>query len=140
VSLALALTLLLCGGGAVSAFLLLRNADNGGGAPDPATAVTRFLSAVYSEQDADAASELVCREARDDKKVTAKVEEVRGYARQYDAPQFRWATPSVASQDEERATVAVGLTMTTRDEKTAEQRLTFTVVKKTGWWVCEVSG
>ena len=28
--------------------------------------------------------------------------------------------------------------MTTADEKTADQTLTFTVVQKTGWWVCDV--
>jgi hypothetical protein len=67
-------------------------------------------------------------------------DEIRGYSQQYDAPQFRWAEPSVADQNDERATVSVGVTMTTRDEKTAQQKLTFTVVKKTGWWVCEVAG
>jgi hypothetical protein len=140
VSLALAFTLLLCGGGAVSAFLLLRNADNGDGAPDPGTAVTRFLTAVYTEQNASEANAMVCREARDIKKITAKVDEVKGYARQYDAPRFRWEDPAVTGQAEKSATVAVALTMTTDDEKTAQQQLTFTVVKKTGWWVCEVAG
>ena len=28
--------------------------------------------------------------------------------------------------------------MITSDEKTANQDLKFTVVQKTGWWVCEV--
>lgn len=139
-SLATVFTLLLCGGGAFSAFLLLRNADNGDGAPDPATAVTRFLSAVYTEQDAAAANDLVCREARDRKKIAAKVDEVKGYSSQYDAPEFRWDEPAVSGLQEQRATVVVDLTMTTNDEKTAEQRLTFTTVKKTGWWVCEIAG
>ena len=139
-SLATVLTLLLCGGGAFSAFLLLRNADDGDGAPDPATAVTRFLSAVYTEQDAAAANDLVCREARDRKKIAAKVDEVKGYSSRYDAPEFRWDEPAVSGQQDQRATVVVDLTMTTNDEKTAAQRLTFTTVKKTGWWVCEVAG
>jgi hypothetical protein len=140
VSLALAFTLLLCGGGAVSAYLLVRNAENGDGAPDPATAVTRFLTAVYTEQNATEANDMVCREARDAKKITAKVDEVKGYAQQYDEPRFRWDQPAVTGQGEKRATVSVALTMTTDDEKTAQQQLTFTVVKKTGWWVCEVAG
>jgi flagellar basal body-associated protein FliL len=140
VSLAVAFTLLLCGGGALSAFLLLRNAENGKGAPDPATAVTRFLTAVYTEQDAKAANELVCREARDDKKITAKVDEVKRYAEEYSGPSFRWDEPTVASENDKRALVAVALTLTTTDEKSAQQDLTFTVVKKTGWWVCEVAG
>jgi hypothetical protein len=131
---------LLCGGGAVSAFLLLRNAENGDGAADPATAVTRFLTAVYTDQDAAAATALVCSEARDQKKISAKVDEVKSYSEQYDGPRFRWDEPSVASETKERALVSVALTMTTDDEKTAKQQLTFTAVKKTGWWVCDVAG
>jgi hypothetical protein len=36
--------------------------------------------------------------------------------------------------------VSVQLTMSTGDEKTAEQDLRFTVIRKTGWLVCEVAG
>jgi hypothetical protein len=140
VSLALAVTLLLCGGGGVSAYLLLRDSENGAGAPDPATAVNRFLTAVYKDRDAKAAGALVCSEAREAKTIAAKVDEVKGYGAQYDDPQFAWEDPSVASESEERALVSVGITMTTQDEKTARQQLTLTVVKKTGWWVCEVAG
>ena len=140
VSLALAITLLLCGGGGVSAFLLLRNAENGDGAPDPATAVDRFMAAVYQDQDAAAATGLLCSEARDEKKISAKVDEVKAYGTRYDTPRFAWEDPSVASESKERALVSVALTMTTGDERTARQQLTFTVVKKTGWWVCEVAG
>ena len=140
VSLAVAVTLLLCGGGGVSAYLLLRDRENGAGAPDPATAVNRFLTAVYKDRDAKAAGGLVCSEARDAKKISAKVDEVKGYGTRYDDPRFAWEDPSVASESEERALVSVGITMTTQDEKTARQQLTFTVVKKTGWWVCEVAG
>lgn len=140
VSLALSVILLLCGGGGVSAYLLLRDSENGEGAPDPATAVNRFLTAVYKDRDANAAGGLVCSEARDAEKMAAKVDEVKGYGTQYDDPQFAWEDPSVASESEERALVSVGITMTTLDEKTARQQLTFTVVKKTGWWVCEVAG
>ncbi len=140
VSLALTVILLLCGGGGVSAYLLLRDSENGEGAPDPATAVNRFLTAVYQDRDAKAAGGLVCSEARDAKKIAAKVDEVKGYGTRYDDPRFAWEDPSVASESEERALVSVGITMTTQDEKTARQQLTFTVVKKTGWWVCEVAG
>ncbi|GAA0811697.1 hypothetical protein Sya03_16430 [Spirilliplanes yamanashiensis] len=140
VTLVLVLALVLCGGGGVSAFLLLRNAESGDGAPDPATAVNRFLTAVYNQQDPAAAAALVCREARDEAKIAAKVDEVKAYAQKYDKPSFTWGDPAVASVDEERARVSVELTMTTRDEKTSEQALTFTTIRKTGWWVCEVSG
>jgi flagellar basal body-associated protein FliL len=140
VSLALVITVLLCGGGGVSAFLLLRNAEAGDGAPDPATAVQEFMTAVYRDKNATAASELVCSESRDAKKISSKVAEVKAYDNQYDQPRFAWDDPSVAGETEERATVSVALTMTTQDEKTAQQQLTFTVVKKTGWWVCEIAG
>jgi hypothetical protein len=139
VSLALTATLLLCGGGAVSAYLLLRDADNAG-SPDPATAVNRFLTAVYTEQDVAAADDLVCREARDQKKLTAQVSAIRAYTEGYQEPVFRWADPTVASSDDDRALVSVELTMSTSDEKTAAQDLQFTVIRKTGWLVCDISG
>jgi hypothetical protein len=138
-SLALAATLLLCGGGAVSAYFLLRDADNPG-SPDPATAVNRFLTAVYTQQDANSAEQFVCRESRDKTKLTNRVEQIRTYASGYTDPVFRWGDPAVSAQTSEHATVAVALTMSTSDEKTAEQDLRFTVIHKTGWLVCEVSG
>ena len=139
VSLALAATLLLCGGGAVSAYFLLRDADNPG-SPDPATAVNRFLTAVYSQQDATSAEQFVCRESRDQTKLTDRVNEVKTYADEYADPVFRWGDPTVSDQSSDRATVAVQLTMSTSDEKTAKQDLRFTVIHKTGWLVCEVAG
>ena len=138
-SVALTVTLLLCGGGGASAYLLFRNAD-AGGAPDPATAVNRFMTAVYTQQDPAAADDLVCREARDGDALAARIEEIRGYANEYEGPAFRWTEPAVAGQSEERATVSVELTMSTDDEKAAQQRLTFTTVRKTNWLVCEISG
>ncbi len=135
-----AIALVLCGGGGVAAFLLVRNAQTGDGAADPATAVDQFMNAVYNQQDAEAAADLVCAEARDDKQIAAKVNEVKGYAQTYSSPRFRWDPPAVSNQKDETATVAVRLSMTTGDEKTAEQELTFTVIKKTGWWVCEAAG
>jgi hypothetical protein len=140
VSLALVVTLLLCGGGATSAYLLLRDADTGTGAPDPATAVNRFLSAVYTQQDAEAASALVCRESRNEGKLGSRVQQIKTYATEYDSPSFRWSEPAVATQGAKKATVAVQLTMTTDDEKQAQQELTFTVVQKTGWRVCDITG
>lgn len=139
VSLALVGTLFLCGGGAISAYFLLRDADNPG-SPDPSTAVTRFLTAVYTEQDAAAADDLVCREARDETKVADRVAEVKAYAGGYTDPVFRWADPKVAADSEDRATVSVELIMSTADEKTSSQDLEFTVIRKTGWLVCEVTG
>ena len=70
----------------------------------------------------------------------ARVDQIKGYANEYDAPSFKWNDPAVQGQTDERATVGVQLTMTTDDEKTAQQQLTFTVVRKTGWLVCDVKG
>jgi hypothetical protein len=139
VSLALTATLLLCGGGAASAYFLLRDADNPG-SPDPATAVNQFLTAVYSQQDASSAEQFVCRESRDKTKLTDRVDQIKTYASGYADPVFRWGDPAVADQRSDRATVSVQLTMSTSDEKTAQQDLRFTVVHKTGWLVCDVNG
>jgi hypothetical protein len=140
VAVALVLTLLIFGGGTVSAYLLLRDAESGRGAPDPATAVDRFMTAVYTQQDPVSAGDAVCREARDADRLKARVDQIKGYANEYDAPSFRWNDPAVQGQTDERATVGVQLTMTTDDEKTAQQQLTFTVIRKTGWLVCDVKG
>ena len=138
-SLAFAATLVLCGGGAVSAYFLFRDADNPGSA-DPATAVNRFLTAVYTQQDAKTAGNLVCRKSRDDRKLTQRVEQITAYADGYAGAVFRWDDPAVSSTTDEEATGAVRVVLSTSDEKTAAQDLEFTVVRKAGWLVCEVSG
>jgi hypothetical protein len=140
VSLALTVILLFCGGGAVSAYFLVSNADTGKGAADPATAVNRFLTAVYTQQDPAVAEQLVCRQARDKKKLTDRVNQIKGYANEYDGPTFRWTDPAVNGQTEERAVVTTQLTLSTDDEKQAQQTLTFTTIHKTGWLVCDVAG
>ncbi|WIM96269.1 hypothetical protein ACTOB_008449 [Actinoplanes oblitus] len=139
VSLALAATLALCGGGAVSAYLLYRDADNPG-SPDPATAVNRFLTAVYTQQDAGAAEDLVCRKSRDVTRLADRVRQIRNYADSYSGAVFRWDDPAVTSANEGAAEVGVRVVMSTDDEKSAAQDLQITVVRKSGWLVCEVSG
>jgi hypothetical protein len=138
-SVVLAVVLLLCGGGGTAAFLLLRNSQTGEGAPEPAAAVDGFLTAVYTDRDAAKAAGLVCSEARNQGDIAQKVEEVKKLATTYKEPRFKWSPPKVDDQNAERAMVSVKLTMTTSDEKTADQQLKFTVVQKTGWWVCEVA-
>ena len=46
----------------------------------------------------------------------------------------------MSDSGKDRAEVSVEVTMSTGDEKTARQDLEFTVIRKTGWLVCEVSG
>ncbi|MGK5743277.1 Rv0361 family membrane protein [Micromonospora sp. URMC 103] len=138
-AIALVVVLVLCVGGGVIAFLTLRNVETGEGAKEPAVAVDEFLTAVYKERDAAKAATLVCASARDDDKIAAKVAEVQKYASTYQNPRFRWTTPKVENQTGDRATVTTKVTMTTTDEKVADQDLRVTVVRKTGWWVCEVA-
>lgn len=138
-SIVLTVAVLLCGGGGTAAFLTLRNAEEGQGAKEPAVAVDGFLTAVYKDRDVRKAATFVCSAARDDKKITAKVAEVKKYATQYQNPRFRWSSPKVDNRTGDRATVTTRLTMTTADEKVADQDLRFTVVQKKGWWVCEVA-
>ncbi|NGM16203.1 hypothetical protein O3597_27145 [Verrucosispora sp. WMMA2044] len=138
-SLTLVVVLLLCAGGGVAAFLTLRNTESGEGAPDPSVAVDDFLTAVYQDRDAAKAADLVCTAARDQDKIRAKVAEVEEYVATYQNPRFRWDTPTVDNETGDRATVTTTVTVTTADEKIADQDLRFTVIRKTGWWVCEVA-
>ncbi|MDG4791270.1 hypothetical protein O7626_36170 [Micromonospora sp. WMMD1102] len=125
--------------GAVSAVLVIRGAEQGEGAGDPVVAVDEFLTAVYGERDADRASSLVCSAARDADAIAAKIQEVANFAGRYDTARFRWTTPRVDEQTADRAVVSTRLTMTTGDERSVEQQLTFVVVRETGWWVCDVA-
>ncbi|MFI7021161.1 hypothetical protein [Micromonospora sp. NPDC049900] len=138
-SIALAVVLLLCAGGGVAAFLTVRNAESGEGAQDPSVAVDDFLTAVYQERDAAKATRLVCTGARDQDKIRAKVAEVEQYVSAHQSPRFRWDTPKVDNETGDRATVTTTVTVTTADEKIADQDLRFTVIRKSGWWVCEVA-
>lgn len=136
---ALAVIMVLCVGGGAVAFLTLRNAETGEGAKEPAVAVDEFLTAVYKDRDVAKAASRVCAASRDDEKIAAKIAEVEKYAAAHQNPRFRWTTPKVDNQTGDRATVSTRVTMTTSDEKVADQDLRFTVVQKTGWWVCEVA-
>jgi hypothetical protein len=131
----LVVLLLLCIGGSVAAFLLLRNAE---GAAEPVVAVENFLDAVYTDRDAALAATFVCRAARDERALVGKIAEIDAYAARYKTPRFTWTAPTVEEQDAERAVVSTTLTMATGDERTTQQKLTFTVVQSSGWRVCDV--
>jgi hypothetical protein len=139
-SIVFAFVLLLCASGGVTAFLLLRHAETAEGAPEPVAAVDGFLRAVYTDRDVTRAVALVCSEARDDVAIGRRVREVERYAATYASPRFEWSPPRIDGRTNDAARVSTVLTVTTGDEKLAEQQLTFQVVNKTGWWVCEVGG
>ncbi|WBB97311.1 MULTISPECIES: hypothetical protein [unclassified Solwaraspora] len=138
-SVVLGVVLLLCGGGGIAAFLVINNLETGSGAAEPVAAVDEFLQAVYTDRNVTAAADLVCREARDESALIEKVEEIEGYSSTYRNPQFEWNVPTVDEQDEDRAVVSVTVRMVTEDERSAEQDLSFMVVQKSGWFVCDVN-
>lgn len=134
-----AVVLLLCAGGGVAAFLLLRDAEAGEGAPEPIAAVDSFLRAVYEDRDVATANGLVCSAARDAAVIDRKVQEVVRQASAYPDPRFEWSPPQIEERTGDTARVSTVLTMTSSDERVAEQRIAFQVVNQTGWRVCEVT-
>jgi hypothetical protein len=136
---ALAGALVLCAGGGVAAWLLTRDPDRNGAA-DPTVAVETFLQAIYHDQDADRAADLVCSEARDQASLQTKIDEIRAYQETLVNPTFEWTEPTLVEESDQQAVLAVTVTMTTGDEKTADQTLQMRVLDKNdnGWWVCDV--
>ncbi|REF96558.1 hypothetical protein DFJ67_2544 [Asanoa ferruginea] len=134
----LAGVLLLCGGGGIAGYLVLRDVETGEGAAEPVAAVESFLDAVYVKQNATAAAALVCGDARDVGALQDKVDEIQRYARTYPNPRYKWDPPKVEQQDAEKALVSTRLTVLTADDRSTAEQLRFTVVHTTGWWVCDV--
>jgi len=137
--LALGGLLVLAAGGGVMTWFLTRDTDRNG-ADDPVLAVQSFLEAVYRDLDPATAAGLVCGEARDQDALAGKIDQLRSYQQTYASPSFRWSQPTVVEQTDELAMVDVTVTMTTQDEKTANQNLRVSVLDKgdNGWWVCDV--
>lgn len=135
----LAGVLVLCAGGGVGAWLLTRDPDRNG-ADSPSGAVQSFLRAVYQDLDPAAAAALVCSEARDQDALKTKIQEIRAYEETALQPRFSWNDPAVVEQTDQLMVLAVTVTMTTDDEKTAEQTLHVSVLDKQqrGWWVCDL--
>lgn len=139
VALGLAGVLVLCAGGGIAAWLLTRDPDRDG-AETAIGAVQSFLEAVYRDQDAAAAAAVVCSEARDQDSLENKIDELRTYEETALNPTFSWTEPAVVEETEQLAILALTVTMTTDDEKTAEQTLQVSVLDKDphGWWVCDL--
>jgi flagellar basal body-associated protein FliL len=133
----LVLFVLLGGGGATLAYFLTR--DTGGvGQTTPQAAVEDFLHAVYIDQDPTKAAAVVCQPARDPKKITAKIDEVKQQSRQYDSPQYSWATPDTEQSGKDRAVLSTTVKLNTANLQQASQKLRFTVIHRNGWFVCDV--
>lgn len=131
--------LVLCGGGGLGAWLLLRDTDRDGAA-SPTAAVQAFLEAVYHDHDPERAAGLVCSEARDQDALAAKINEIAAYEGTQVDPRFRWSEPAVIEQTDEVTVVAVTITMITGDERLADQLMHVSVLDKQphGWWVCNL--
>ena len=114
-------------------------AEDGQGAKEPAVAVDGFLTAVYQDRDADRGGRVrLRRRPATTRRSPRRSPRWRSTPRSTRTRGSAGPRPKVDNQTGDRATVSTRLTMTTADEKVAEQELRFTVVQKTGWWVCEV--
>ena len=81
---------------------------------------------------------LVCSAARDAKKLATKINEVRQQNKQYDDPKYSWSTFTTESSGKDRAVLSTTVTLTTANVQKATQKLNLTVIKSTGWFVCDV--
>jgi len=128
---------LLLGGGGAAAFLLTRPTD-GPGMATATTAVDDFLQAVYVDQDATKAAKYVCRAARDPKKIAAKIDEIKHQDQSYDTPRYTWSM-TLDSSTPTKAVVTAKIKLSTADVQSAAETVKLTVVKSTGWFVCDVA-
>jgi hypothetical protein len=133
----LGVLLLLCAVGGVGAYFLLRDTE-GTGQATAKDAAQDFLTAVYKDGDADAAEKLICGEARDKKALNTKINEIKDQKAKLKSPSYSWDTVKIANETEKAADTTVTVKLATSDEKVAEQTLKLMLVKRDGWFVCEV--
>jgi flagellar basal body-associated protein FliL len=133
----LVIFVLLAAGGGTTAYLLTRNQD-GKGQPTAQSAVESFLEAVYVDQNATKAAALVCKAARDPKKIAAKIDQIKHDGQQYDNPRYTWSNLTTKTSTNTRAVISAKITLTTDDVQSATQTLTFPTIRSTGWFVCDV--
>jgi type II secretory pathway pseudopilin PulG len=133
----LAIVAVLGAGGLTAAYLLTRNHD-GTGKTSATAAAQAFLEAVYTAQDPKQAAPLVCSAARDSKKLQNKIDEIKRQNKQYDDPKYTWTTLNTESTGKDRAVLSTTVTLTTANVQKATQKLNLTVIKSTGWFVCDV--
>jgi hypothetical protein len=128
---------LLLAGGLGALYLTHRNPD-GVGKSSPTAAAQDFLQAVYVDRDPTKAAQLVCAAARDKKKITAKINEIKQQSQQYDQPEYSWPDLSTVSSTKDRAVVTTTVTLVTANVQKATERLTLIMTHSNGWFVCDV--
>jgi hypothetical protein len=134
---ALVVVVVLAAGGLGVAYLLHRGSD-GIGRTSPTAAAQDFLQAVYVDQDPAKVAPLVCAAARDTKKITAKINEIKQQDEQYDGPKYSWTPPITQSSTKDHAVVTTTVTLLTTNVQKSTQQLNLTVIKSNGWFVCDV--
>jgi hypothetical protein len=132
------LVLLVLGGGGGAAAYFLARAEDGTGKATPQAAVEDFLRAVYLDQSPTRAAALVCKAARDPGKLTAKIDEIKKQNQAYDTPKYSWAALTTEQSGQDRAVLSTTVTLATVNVQRATQKLKFTAIKSTGWFVCDV--
>ncbi len=137
VSLVLVGLLVLCAGVGTTAYVVSKK-QSGTGQADPKSAVTAFMTAVYTHRDVTEAEKYVCAQSNNKGQLTSKINELKTADSTYRNPAYSWSDPDVANQTTKEATVTTTVTMTTGDEKQSSENLTFTTLQSNGWWVCEV--
>jgi hypothetical protein len=133
----LGVLLVLCLVGAAGAFFLL-NTNEGKGETTAKDAAQEFLVAIYKDGDVAAAEKLVCKEARDAKEIGDKVKEIKDQGAKLKSPSYTWDSIKIANETETQADTTVVVKLATSDEKISEQTLKLVLVKRDGWFVCEV--
>ncbi len=130
--------LVILGGGGLAVVYLLNRGSDGIGKSSPTAAAQSFLEAIYVDQDATKAAPLVCSAARDKKKLTAKINQIKQQDQQYDTPKYTWSTLTTQSSAKDHVVISTTVTLTTANVQQASQKLKLTVVKRNGWFVCDV--
>jgi hypothetical protein len=126
------------GGGGLTVVYAMTRSNDGTGKTSPTLAATAFLDAVYNTQDAAKVAPLVCSAARDTKKLTAKINEIKQQDQQYQGPKYSWTSPTTESSTKDRAVLSTTVTLLTENVQKASQKLKLTLIKSTGWFVCDV--
>jgi len=133
----LGVLLVLCLVGAAGAFFLLNN-NEGKGKDTARAAAQEFLTAIYKDGNATTAEKLVCKEARDAKEIGDKVKQIKDQGAKLKNPSYSWDSIKIANETQTAAETTVVVKLSTSDEKLSEQTLKLMLVKRDGWFVCDV--